>query len=265
MINPNMMNQNMMYYQMMMCQMYNMMQVQQNQQNDINKNLTLTFEFEKEDKIKKIKIFCQSKDKIEKAIDNFLNKSEIKKEENYEYFINKKIKINSTFEENVIEDYDIISVKKKRLIYNNDLNNQNNFINNNFNNSNHNNFINNNFNNNNNFNPNNFINDIININNFKENNFINNNFNDNENKINVIFMGTKGWKIILCVPITKTIRDVIQMFYIRVEVPSNNNKIFFLYNAEKLNTKDNSTIGQLGGYNNSISITVIDNENLIGA
>ena len=190
---------------------------------------------------------------------------------------------------------------------NNNFNNNNfnnNFNNNNFNNNfNNNNFNNNNFINNN-FNNNNFINNNFNNNNFN-NNFNNTGFGPNLNtmiqgmnmggvsgwrdlyntknqnanqlqgtvnfsggrKVNLLFRTTKGMKINMMIDFGKTVREMIEIYFKRVEKPDLINRpqdICFIFNAKRIDFNEQRKVEDyFGGI--FANITVNDVKDLIGA
>ena len=188
------------------------------------------------------------------------------------------------------------------FIFNN--NNFNNFNNNNFNNNfNNNNFINNNFNNNN-FN-NKFNNNNNFINNNFNNNFNNTGFGPNMNtmiqgmnmggvsgwrdlyntknqnanqlqgtvnfsggrKVNLLFRTTKGMKINMMIDFGKTVREMIEIYFKRVEKPDLINRpqdICFIFNAKRIDFNEQRKVEDyFGGI--FANITVNDVKDLIGA
>ena len=188
--------------------------------------------------------------------------------------------------------------------FNNNFNNNNfnnNFNSNNFNNNN-NNFINNNFNNNNfnnKFNNNNFINNNFN-NNFNNTGFgpnmntmiqgmnmggvsgwrdLYNTKNQNVNqlqgtvnfsggrKVNLLFRTTKGMKINMMIDFGKTVREMIEIYFKRVEKPDLINRpqdICFIFNAKRIDFNEQRKVEDyFGGI--FANITVNDVKDLIGA
>ena len=171
------------------------------------------------------------------------------------------------------------------------------FNNNNFNNFNNNNFNNNNFNNK--FNNNNFINNNFN-NNFNNTGFgpnmntiiqgmnmggvsgwrdLYNTKNQNVNqlqgtvnfsggrKVNLLFRTTKGMKINMMIDFGKTVREMIEIYFKRVEKPDLINRpqdICFIFNAKRIDFNEQRKVEDyFGGI--FANITVNDVKDLIGA
>ena len=117
----------------------------------------------------------------------------------------------------------------------------------------------------------------------QNNNYINNEFKDkfehnenfkynpmeNDHKINLLFQHSKGQIFNIVISPNATFKTAVKKFCDKVHLPfsdltKNKNKIFFLYNASKLDIEDSSTLAQIGLRDFS-SILVNDNINIIGA
>ena len=117
----------------------------------------------------------------------------------------------------------------------------------------------------------------------QNNNYINNEFKDkfepnknfkynpmeNEYKINLRFQHSTGKNFVIFISPNATFKTAVKRFCDLVHLPfsdltKNKNKIFFLYNASKLDIEDSSTLAQIGLRDFS-SILVNDNINIIGA
>ena len=179
-------------------------------------------------------------------------------------------------------------------------NNMNNFnMNNNMNNFNMNNFM-NNFNN---FNNNNFNNNNINMNNFM--NFMNNNMNNNiktgvknspttTNTQNsqepealikrtddfltyetdsgsdvrpILLVASSGLRILIKISKNKTLKELFKTYAAKVGVGENvlGTKIVFLFNAETLQVGSDQKIEEIFTKNILYTVTVVDQNNVIGA
>ena len=96
----------------------------------------------------------------------------------------------------------------------------------------------------------------------------NNQIQSQGNKINCVFITSTGKKFTILIDPNKTIKDLIKIFFIRVENPDLINRrqdICFLYNATRLNFDSNQTVENFFKFNSNPRIMVNDTGNLIGA
>ena len=267
-INPmnNPMNQNPMFNFFMQMNMMNNIQnpgmQQMNpskiQNNQNVKNLVVTVAMEDG---RRILVQCQSNDKLEIPIKNFLTKTQ--NSEDFDFFIitEKKANKNLTVEENgIISDSCYISARKKLK------------------NSNENNIIEQNIQYNKEYKDKNDSNDNLEINpiNFgsKINLTIEHTYDNPQinhinlgPKINLRFEITTGLKIFISIDGDKTFKEAVIMFCNKVKKPFSTiqKNIFFLFNAKKLDVEDNRKLIQISSGNNMMIICVVDATNIIGA
>ena len=180
--------------------------------------------------------------------------------------------------------------------------NNNNFNNNNINMNNFMNFMNNNMNN---FNMNNNMNNFNmnnNMNNFNMNNNTNNNVNNNmNNNVNtnnsnsqeqekppiikrsdefityetdsgidirpILLIASSGLKVLIKISKNKTLKDLFTTYARKIGIGENvlGTKIVFLFNAETIDVNSNKKIQELFPQNSMYSVTVVDQNNVIGA
>ena len=169
--------------------------------------LLLTMKFEDG---KDVKVQCKSSDKIEVPINHFLNKTLIKKEE-YDFIIikkKKKIKVNSTVEENGINGKnDYILVKKKKT---------------------------------------NNLNELSDSDDSYEEDY-NYNEQILGNKINIFFEQNLGIRIPVIIGSNNTFKDAAIIYCQKEYIPlSLIEETEFLYNGKKLNIKSKKTLETLG-------------------
>ena len=187
---------------------------------------------------KGILVQCKSNDKLEIPKKNFLTK--IQSSDDFDFFIitETKAKKNLTVKENgIIGDNCYISARKKLK----------------------------------NSNENNVIEQNIQYNEeYIDKNDSNNNLEINPinlgPKMNLTFAHTSGLKINLYIDQNKTFKEAVIMFCNKVGIPFSSlyqKKIFFLYNANKLNIEDNRKLAQI--FLNFSIISVVDVFNIIGA
>ena len=92
---------------------------------------------------------------------------------------------------------------------------------------------------------------------------------ENDHKINLLFQHSKGQIFNIVIGPNATFKTAVKKFCDLVHLPfsdltKNKYKIFFLYNASKLDIEDSSTLAQIGLRDFS-SILVNDTINIIGA
>jgi hypothetical protein len=169
------------------------------------------------------------------------------------------------------------------------MNNFMNFMNNNMNNFNMNNNMNNfNMNNNmNNFNMNNNTNN--NVNNNMNNNVNTNNSNSQEQEKPpiikrsddfityetdsgidirpILLVASSGLKVLIKISKNKTLKDLFTTYARKIGIGENvlGTKIVFLFNAETIDVNSNKKIQELFPQNSMYSVTVVDQNNVIGA
>ena len=88
------------------------------------------------------------------------------------------------------------------------------------------------------------------------------------NKINCIFNRANGGPINILIDNGKTVNELMQIFFKRVENPNlinNNSEICFIYNAAKIDVNSNEKVENFFKFNSSPKIIVNDVHNLIGA
>ena len=88
------------------------------------------------------------------------------------------------------------------------------------------------------------------------------------NTINCVFASTDGKKFNIRIAPGKTIKELIKIFFIRVEKPElfdRKQDIYFLYNAEKMNIESQEKVENFFNFNINPRITVNDIRELIGA
>ena len=267
-INPinNLMNQNLMLnFFMQMNMMNNMpnpgmeqMNPSKIQNNQNVKNLVVNVAMEDG---RTILVQCQSNDKLEIPIKNFLTKTQ--NSDDFDFFIitEKKANKNLTVEENgIISDSCYISARKKLK------------------NLNKNNVIEQNVQYNKEYKDKNDSNDNLEINpiNFgsKINLTIEHTYDNPQinhinlgPKINLIFEITTGLKFSFIIDGDKTFREAVIMFCNKVKKPFSTiqKNIFFVFNAQKLDVEDNRKLIQISSGNNMMMICVVDVTNIIGA
>ena len=245
-INPinNLMNQNLMLNFFMQMNMMNNIQnpgmQQMNpskiQNNQNVKNLVVNVAMEDG---RTILVQCQSNDKLEIPIKNFLTKTQ--NSDDFDFFIitEKKANKNLTVEENgIISDSCYISARKKLK----------------------------------NLNKNNVIEQNVQYNKeYKDKNDSNDNLEINPinlgPKINLIFKHTSRLKFSFIIDGDKTFREAVIMFCNKVKKPFSTiqKNIFFVFNAQKLDVEDNRKLIQISSGNNMMMICVVDVTNIIGA
>ena len=96
----------------------------------------------------------------------------------------------------------------------------------------------------------------------------NNLIKSQDNKINCVFITSTGKKFTILIDPNKTIKDLIKIFFIRVENPDLINRrqdICFLYHATRLNFDSNQKVQDFFKFNFNPRIMVNDTGNLIGA
>ena len=252
--NMNMMN-NMIMNMMNNMNMNNMNNMNMNNINVMNnkfdqgklntvKYLTLQFQCVGDD-IKKINIQCKSNDISKVPINNYLSKIQKTNINDYEFLFNgRKVDLNLNVEDNGINEQNRLIIVKKKS--------QNSFENN---------IIEQNQNNN-------YINE------FKDKFSPNENFKynpmENEYKINLLFMHSKGQRYIIVISHNETFCSAVKEFCKMMglsfdELKKNKDKIHFLYNAYKLDIEDSRTLAQIFQHSTITIISVIDNDNIIGA
>ena len=99
-----------------------------------------------------------------------------------------------------------------------------------------------------------------------------NNITQNQNdkkigKVNVIFRTTKGMKIIIFIDYGKTVSELIQIYFKRVERPDlflDPQSVCFIHNANKIDFNDKTPVEQFFGVGAAM-VTVNDIKGLIGA
>ena len=111
--------------------------------------------------------------------------------------------------------------------------------------------------------------DLYNISNQNQNinQMQNNGTGENFGKVNCIFRTTRGMKLNIFIEFGKTVKDLIKLYFTRVEQPqlfNNPEDIFFIYNANKIDFNEQKPVEQYFGLFNAF-ITVNDTKGLIGA
>ena len=96
----------------------------------------------------------------------------------------------------------------------------------------------------------------------------NNQIQSQGNKVNCVFVTSTGKTFTILIDHNKTIKDLIKIFFMRVENPDLINRrqdICFLYNATRLNFDSNQKVEDFFKFNCNPRIMVNDTGNLIGA
>ena len=159
-------------------------------------------------------------------------------------------------------------------------NNMNNFnMNNNMNNFNMNNNMNNNVNNNMNNNVNNNMNNNVNTNNSnsqeqekppiikRSDDFITYETDSGIDIRPILLVASSGLKVLIKISKNKTLKDLFTTYARKIGIGENvlGTKIVFLFNAETIDVKSNKKIQELFPQNSMYTVTVVDQNNVIGA
>ena len=87
-------------------------------------------------------------------------------------------------------------------------------------------------------------------------------------KINVIFRTTKAVRTNITIDSNKTVSELIQLYFARIGKPElflRPKDICFIFNANKINFNDQTTVKNFFGYTVNPFVTVNDTKDLIGA
>ena len=83
----------------------------------------------------------------------------------------------------------------------------------------------------------------------------------------ILLAASSGLKILIKISKNKTLKDLFKNYAAKIGIGENvlGTKIYFLFNAETLEVNSNKKIKEVFGEKNLYTITVVDQNNVIGA